>query len=195
MAYFWVMEHPAGLRATTIVPVLAVDQWMNVQEWALLPYASLWPYVCLASALMAQKSELLAYTLRTTVLCGVGLLIFWLFPTAVPDFGVNWQAYPALEFLKSKDGGANALPSLHVGFAMFTLVMLDAQLRICRAPNWVRVVSVFWALLIVYSTMATRQHVFLDVAAGAILGLLVCIPLSFPRRQTPIPRVAANDLL
>jgi membrane-associated phospholipid phosphatase len=39
--------------------------------------------------------------------------------------------------------------------------------RVARGLNWL------WCLAIGYSTIATRQHVSLDAAAGAALGLLV----------------------
>jgi membrane-associated phospholipid phosphatase len=40
-----------------------------------------------------------------------------------------------------------------------------------RAGWIVRAVSWVWSLGIVYSAMATKQHVALDVLAGAVLGL------------------------
>jgi hypothetical protein len=38
-----------------------------------------------------------------------------------------------------------------------------------RAGNWL------WCLGILYSTVATLQHVFLDVVAGAALGAVVAV--------------------
>ena len=41
-----------------------------------------------------------------------------------------------------------------------------------RAPLWLRGANWLLALAIVWSTLATRQHVLLDVIAGLLLGLL-----------------------
>lgn len=177
VAYFWVMEHPAPFAELRVVPMLAIDHWIPVQEWALIPYASLWFYVCISSALIDNRREMLEYLVGVCILCVAGIGIFWLYPTTVPDFGVDWQLYPALEFLKNADGGANALPSLHAAFAVFTAAFLNTQLRVCNAPPILKISNILWAALIVYSTMATRQHVFLDALAGTALGLLAFAPL------------------
>jgi len=41
-----------------------------------------------------------------------------------------------------------------------------------NAPLWLRGANWLLALAIVWSTLATRQHVLLDVIAGLLLGLL-----------------------
>jgi membrane-associated phospholipid phosphatase len=100
-------------------------------------------------------------------------VVFWLFPTTVPVFAVDWAQYPALQFLKATDVGGNAFPSLHVAFAVLTAVLLERQLRSVQAPTWLRVLNLLWAFGIVYSTLATRQHVLLDVLGGTLLAAAV----------------------
>ena len=75
------------------------------------------------------------------------------------------------------DAAGNACPSLHVATAVFTALWVGRQLRQIHAATWAHVVNGVWALLIVWSTLATKQHVALDVAAGTLLALLV-VPLS-----------------
>ena len=41
-------------------------------------------------------------------------------------------------------------------------------------PAWVQALNMLWALGIVYSTLATRQHVLLDVLGGTLLAAVVC---------------------
>lgn len=178
IAYFWVMHNPAPFAELTVIPLLFVDHWIPVQQWALVPYASLWFYVCLPSSLIWQKQELIEYLLGAVFLCVLGIGIFWLLPTSVPDFGIDWSIYPGLAFLKMADGGANALPSLHAAFAIYTAAFLNKQLRSFDVPAALRVANVLWAVLIVYSTIATRQHVFLDALAGTALGVLAYTPVS-----------------
>jgi membrane-associated phospholipid phosphatase len=69
----------------------------------------------------------------------------------------------------------NALPSLHAAFAVFSAIWLDRLLRRVGAPLWPRIANACWGLGILYSTIATRQHVAVDIAAGSALGWLAAI--------------------
>ena len=167
-AYFWVMTHAAP-RAR-VMPLLFVDRWIALSEPALLLYASLWLYVSLPAAFGKNALALLRYGVATGVMAVIGFAIFWVVPTTVPTFPVDWSLYPSLQFLKSADAAGNAFPSLHVSFAVLACTVLAGQLRAVGAPIWVRAANVAWAVGIVYSTLATRQHVMLDVLGGLLLG-------------------------
>jgi len=73
--------------------------------------------------------------------------------------------------LRRVDQTSNACPSMHVAVAIFTAVRVEASLRSMRVPFTVRCLNFIWCLVIAYSTLAIKQHVVLDVAAGALLGL------------------------
>jgi hypothetical protein len=49
-----------------------------------------------------------------------------------------------------------------VATAVFSAFWIDLLLRDMRAPRAWRWVSLVWVLLIVWSTLATKQHVALD---------------------------------
>jgi membrane-associated phospholipid phosphatase len=68
------------------------------------------------------------------------------------------------------DVTGNACPSLHAAFCVFAAAALHAQLLSLGAVRWLLAANLFWGLGILYSTIATRQHVALDVIAGAALG-------------------------
>jgi membrane-associated phospholipid phosphatase len=70
------------------------------------------------------------------------------------------------------DLAGNACPSLHVAFAVFTGIWMDRLLKEMRSAHVLLALNWLWCLGIVYSTLATRQHVVLDVIAGAALGAL-----------------------
>jgi membrane-associated phospholipid phosphatase len=172
-AYFWLLNHP--LRDVTIMPVTAVDRWIGLQPAALPLYLSLWLQVSLAPALTSGRRELVACGAAWVGLSLVGLGIFLVWPTAVPASEVNWSQHPSLAFLKSADAAGNACPSLHVAFAVFSAAWIARQLTqlgagpLARSANWI------WCVAIAYSTLATRQHVFVDVVAGAGLGAVVAV--------------------
>lgn len=166
--YFWVMRSTGG--QATVVPAMAVDSWFRIQELALLPYASLWLYVSLAPAFAANMASLRMYIAGALTMSVVGLVTYWFFPTTTPPFGVDWTEYPALAFLKAADAAGNAFPSLHVAFAAYTATVIARELRDLHAPAWARVGNWAWCAAIVYSTLATRQHVVIDVAGGLVLA-------------------------
>lgn len=168
-AYFWVLRHP--LRPVMVMPFLAIDARVTFRPKALPLYLSLWVYVSLAPALIVVRRELISYGVAAGALSVAGLTVFLLWPTAVPRSDVDWSRHPSFAFLKSVDASGNACPSLHVAFAVFSALWFARLLRVMAAgPGW-RAVNWLWCAGIVYSTMATRQHVFLDVLAGTGLGL------------------------
>ncbi len=173
LVYFWVMDHP--FFAITGMPLTVVDGWIGFQPAALPLYLSLWFYVSLAPALVIDRRELLSYGLAAVALSVIGLGIFLFWPTAVVPPDIDWSRYPSFEFLKATDAAGNACPSLHVAFALFTAIWLARLLRQMDAGRIVRALNWLWCLGILYSTVAIRQHVTLDVLAGAILGALVAV--------------------
>ena len=171
VAYFWVLHHPQF--AVTIMPLVAFDHWVAFEPAAMLLYVSLWLYVSLPLALLKNRRELASYGLASLALSVIGLGIFLAYPTAVPAFGIDWSQHPTVAFLKGVDVGDNACPSLHVAFAVYTVVWLERLLREMNVGVAVRVLNAAWCIGILYSTLATRQHVALDVLAGGMLGLFV----------------------
>lgn len=170
-AYFWVLQHPQG--PVTVMPLTVVDRLVGFQPAALPVYLSLWIYVSLAPALIVAGRELLSYGVAAIVLSVSGLGIFVLWPTAVPAAAVDWSLHPAFAFLKAADASGNACPSLHVAFAVFTAAWFERLLRQLGAGRWARACNALWCLGILWSTVATRQHVALDVLAGTLLGAAV----------------------
>jgi len=173
VAYFWVMHHPQADVA--VMPLTAVDGWFDFAPAAMPLYASLWLYLGLPIALLRTKRELRACGLAALALSGVGMAIFLFLPTAVPPAAIDWSLHPGVAFMKHVDAGANACPSLHAAFAVFTAVWLGRLLAEMRSGAALRALNWAWCLGILYSTLATRQHVALDLLAGAALGLVVAL--------------------
>ena len=171
VTYFAVLNHP--LVPVTIMPVTALDRWIGFHPGSLALYVSLWVYVLIPPALMDRRAELAVFALAATALASAGLLVFLVWPTAVPHWDIAWAQYGVIGRLKTVDASGNACPSLHVAFAVFTAVWTGRLLRRLRAPRLVHAVNLLWCLGILYSTIATRQHVAVDLYAGTVLGLVV----------------------
>ena len=190
LGYFWLLHHPQF--PVTRVPLTRVDQWIAFQPWSLVLYASLWAYISLVPALLRARRELRAYVWSVSLVSLAGFAIFFFWPTAVPRPNLDWARYPSVAFLKSVDASGNACPSLHVAFSVLTCLWLDHWFKQVRAPVWPRTVNLVWFLAIVYSTLATKQHVVLDVVAGAALGLLVGVPCLYRLRVASLLTCAAE---
>ncbi|MGQ3004352.1 MAG: phosphatase PAP2 family protein, partial [Hydrogenophaga sp.] len=167
-AYFWVLHHP--MAEPLMMPTLVVDDWVPFLPGAFYAYVSLWVYVSLAPALLPNLRDLLLYGLWVGALCVFCLALFWLAPTQTPLTDIDWSQHPRLAFLKGIDASGNACPSLHVGSAVFSAFWFQRIFRETGAPAALRWLSVLHCGVIVWSTMAIRQHVFLDVLAGAAVG-------------------------
>jgi membrane-associated phospholipid phosphatase len=167
-AYFWVMRHP--LSAATVMPVTWIDDLVFFSPQSFPLYVSLWVYVALGPALAKDGRELAAWGAVSFAMAVIGLGLFMVLPTKIPNPAIDWSRYPSLAFLKTVDVSGTACPSLHAAFAVFTAVVLHRLLTAIHAPRTLLVCNALWCLGIVYSAIAIRQHVALDVIAGSILA-------------------------
>lgn len=174
--YFHLLRHPR--LAVLVMPLTALDRALPFQPAAFAAYASLWVYVGFPVGLMLSLREMLRYGAWMGSLCGVGLLCFYFVPTAVPPFDLTGVdlGHSGMALLQGVDAAGNACPSLHVATATFTAVWVHRLLQLTGArPGWF-VANALWAALIVYSTLAIKQHVVIDVVAGAVLALAFAWP-------------------
>ena len=171
IAYFWVLRHP--FSPPTLMPLTALDRLIGLQPGFLPLYFSLWLYVSIAPALLGSGRELVSYGVGALAISVVGFGLFMAWPTATPPFAQAGRVPASMQFLRDVDLAANACPSMHVAFAVFTALWLARLLREMRTGPALQAFSAVWCVGIVYSTLATRQHVLLDVLAGAALGAAV----------------------
>ena len=178
-AYFAVLRNP--LTAPLVMPVTWIDTWIGFSPSAFPAYVSLWVYVSLAPALIGSLRALLFFGLWIAWLCLFCLAIFWIFPTSTPPLHLDWSAYPGFSLIKGVDAAGNAFPSLHVASAVFSAMWLNRLFAKADAPKPLQWLSVLQCSVIIWSTIATRQHVVLDAIGGVIVGVVFAV-LSF--RQT-----------
>jgi membrane-associated phospholipid phosphatase len=169
-AYLFLLKHPAF--PVTLIPATALDRLIGVQPLALPLYLSLWVYLSLPPLLMTTRLAVTEYGTWIGALCLTALAIFYFWPSAVPPADIDWARYPGMAFLKGVDAAGNACPSLHVATAVFAGFWLNQQLRAYGLGSKLRALNLLWCTGIVYSTMATKQHMALDVAGGIGLALV-----------------------
>jgi membrane-associated phospholipid phosphatase len=169
--YFYLLHHPR--LPVTVMALTALDGVVPYLDVCLYVYFSLWVYTALPPALMQSFKRLCFYGLAISCLCLIGLAVFYWHPTAVPD--AYKHAVGRLYILSDVDGAGNAFPSLHVAAAVFTAHWCKAMLKELQAAPWLQGLNAVWAVAIVLSTLATRQHVVLDVVSGYALGALMAV--------------------
>jgi len=175
-AYFYLLRNPA--HAVTAMPLTALDRAIPFQPETFAAYASLWLYVGIPAGLMLSLREVLIYGLWMGALCLTGLACFYFWPTAVPPHAIAADAasHTGMALLQGVDAAGNACPSLHVATAAFTAIWVQRLLKLTHAkPMW-SWLNGLWLLAIIYSTLAIKQHVVLDVLAGSALALAFGLP-------------------
>lgn len=190
--YFGVLQNP--LFPAKVMPLTPLDSWISFSPGAFGVYASLWLYVSLPPAFLPDLPTLLRYGFWISALCLFCLAIFWFWPTTIPPVGIDWEAHPQIGIIKGLDLSGNACPSLHVATAVFSAAWLQYIMKDIAAPRWL--VSLNWmqCAAIIWSTMAVRQHVVVDVVAGIAVGVAFAI-LSLRhegRLRAPLQPVASR---
>lgn len=185
LGYFHLLRFPQAVPL--VMPLTPLDALVPFQPAMLLPYLTLWFYVGIAPGLQRRFDELVVYGLWAAALCGAGLACFYLWPTAVPPLRIDVSAMAGFDLLKGVDASGNACPSMHVAIAIFTAIRLEQVLRDTGVPWPWRALNAAWFLAIAWATLAIRQHVVIDVAAGALLGAVFA---AASLRWRPAPGVA-----
>lgn len=177
--YLYLLKNP--VFPVTVMPLTGLDKLIAFRPEALYLYLSLWLYVSLPPAFLETKPELYSFLRYVGALCLAGMACFLGWPTAVPPSDVAWHDFPGFSWLKGVDDAGNACPSLHVATAVFSGIWLDRLISEADSPNALKAINWVWCLGIVYSTLAVKQHVVVDVLAGGLLGIAVAA-LSLRRR-------------
>jgi membrane-associated phospholipid phosphatase len=166
--YFALLRFPSS--AVIEMPTIWLDGAIPFWPPAFYIYASLWVYTALVPALQASFKELVVYGFGIGGVCITGLSFFYLLPTKVPFNALEQSTESSLAILRKIDLSGNACPSLHVATAIFTGMCLHQLFLKIHVPKWLRITNLAWCGLIIYSTLAIKQHVVWDVVAGLALG-------------------------
>ena len=168
--YFLLLHYP--VFRVRIVPNTMLDRVISFQPFALWLYASLFLYIALPSALLDNKRHLVVCLVVVSGLCLAGLLAFFLWPTGTPPKYLAPADHPVFAPLVAMDKPRNACPSMHAAFAVFTAIFIHWMASQLGRPHLVRWVSWLWCAGILYSTLATKQHVAIDLYTGSGLGAI-----------------------
>ncbi|EKD26396.1 MAG: phosphoesterase PA-phosphatase related protein [uncultured bacterium] len=134
-------------------------------------YESILLLMPIAPWLMTSKDELKNYTLGIFLISGMCFLIFFLYPTSIFRPSNIYDSNFLYFILIKMDNQLNAFPSLHAALAIFHGACCSSLFRKytgCKKYLWL---IWFWIFGIMISTLLTKQHIFIDIVAGSLIGL------------------------
>jgi membrane-associated phospholipid phosphatase len=163
---YLLLTHHA-VRPVRDLPLTALDRWAGFDPRWVWAYLSLYLLNPTLPWLATSRAQLQRYVVGFAWLAGVCFVIYLLMPVRAPRPAV----YPSTgmyALLRQLDGPYNALPSLHAGFIYFTL----AFARRVYGPVRPAVVAFFlgWGAVIIWATLATKQHYAVDLLAGIVVA-------------------------
>ena len=137
-------------------------------------YQSVYVLIAVVPWLATSRPHLERYARGFAVLSLAAFACFLFFPVAgprpdaVPDTGMfSWLVW--------YDRPTNALPSLHVGLAAYT-VFFGARISATSLDATTRfgliTIGALWVAAISYAALATKQHYAVDLPAGALVAWL-----------------------
>jgi len=164
----------------TAMPTLWIDRMIPFRPNSIYLYESLSLFMPIAPWLMKTRIEINQYSKGLILMNLVGFLFFFLYPTSSPRPADLHGANALYLQLIRIDNELNAFPSLHAAYAVFHGACCHVIFRAGVRSILLRLGCWSWALGILVSTLLTKQHVFVDVIAGSLLGLgsfaLFCWP-------------------
>ena len=152
------------------MPTSAIDRLIPFQPAAAFFYLSQFFTLPLVLWLMASRPQLLSCCLGLTLLIGVSLAVFYIWPTAIVRPIANYGQHPLYDLIASHDLARNACPSLHAGFGVFIAGYACEVFRGWPFRRWLIGTVWLWTGAVLISTLLVKQHVFLDLLAGGVLG-------------------------
>ena len=150
---------------------LTIDRAIPFLPWTISIYFLCYLFWIANYIICARQEKRLAYRF----LCAdclskcVCLACFLIFPTtnirpAVEGGGI-WNEL--MRFLYQADAADNLFPSIHCLVSWFCYIGIRGKRNI---PLWYRCFSCLAAFAVFFSTLATKQHVIVDVIGGVVLA-------------------------
>lgn len=174
--------------------LMSSTYWLS--QFVVVGVALFWVYL--------RRHETFAFFRNWLIVANLtGLVCYVLVPTAPPRMLPEWGFTDTLAASGSLDHGsvgrlANqyaAMPSLHVMDALIVGVTL---FLVVRQPL-IRLLWLAWPAWVAFAVMATANHYWLDIAAGALIAALTAVALrpalAVGRwRKRPAPAYGADSV-
>lgn len=142
------------------IPFHASGIWLYLSFYIVIPYAFF--------TVNSKALKCLSFSfILVSVLSGC---IFIFLPSTIgyPEFAMDTSSARLLAFVCRNDTDQNCFPSLHASFIALCAFSLLQGARLVR-----RLFVILFTLVIFYSIIQVRRHVFIDLAGGFILAAII----------------------
>ena len=159
----------------------ALDDRIPNMAIFIYPYVSWFPYIVVCAALAIKNLDDRQFKKAVLVLTtGMNIFLFisYVWPTGL-DFresivyDLHTLSGNLLKFVQTVDTPKSVFPSMHVYVTLVLQYTLEMQKKL--VPAWEIWVGRVVALLIVLSTMFTKQHSAVDVTAAIVMFAVLAI--------------------
>lgn len=160
------------LRTPFAISLWPIDRAVPFQPGWIFAYMSMYLLLPLPPALAVTRDDIGRYVIGMFILFIGAAPFFFLLPITYPRPPIEPTANALYQLIAGIDQPINTIPSLHAGLTMFTLLYASKILRDVSPARRIALLTTgwLWAGLILYGTLATKQHYFIDLPAGALLA-------------------------
>lgn len=162
---YFLIQRISGIHPHTL-PLTPIDEAIGYLPGSVYAYQSVYLLIPLLPFLATRRTDLFCFARGFLLLSGVSCTIFLLFPVAGPrpeHAAGNWMT----QLVFSYDKNLNAFPSLHVSLAAYSVLFGSAT----QSRRLVAVCAL-WLAVIMFATLAMKQHYFLDLPPALVLAWL-----------------------
>ncbi|MBI6549146.1 phosphatase PAP2 family protein [Xenorhabdus lircayensis] len=155
----------------TVLPLSAIDEWIAFSSNGIWLYLSFFLLIPLAY-LFCPLSRVRWFMLAMQGCALFSGLIYLLYPTTLdyPPIMGDKIADRLLHHLVAIDSAQNCLPSLHASLTALSVYALwQGKKKVCRLL-WLT-----WGVLIGFSIIQLRRHLFIDLVAGILTAIVIGI--------------------
>ena len=159
----------------------ALDDRIPNMAVFIYPYVSWFPYIVVCAALAIKNLDDRQFKKAVLVLTtGMNIFLFisYVWPTGLDlresiVYDLHTLSGNLLKFVQTVDTPKSVFPSMHVYVTLVLQYTLEMQKKL--VPAWEIWVGRVLALLIVLSTMFTKQHSAVDVTAAIVMFAVLAL--------------------
>lgn len=188
----------AKFDQTVVDVTIKMDDYIPFIEEFIIPYILWYPFMygLLIYYCFVSRKEYFVGLSSMVIGKLICFCVYCVWQTTVPRPEVVGDDIFAqlVRFIYSQDEPVNCLPSIHV---LTTLIMMILAFRRRESHKWEAMLVFVVGILIIISTLFTKQHAILDVFAGIILAFIVYAAVQYvfvEKRKFEVSRYVIKEV-